>query len=64
MKTKLFLVVLLVLLGVWMGINFAKGRPLFSNPFADEDLIEKADRAASNLVEKSRETIDRTLKSD
>jgi len=62
MKLKLFLIVLLVLLGVWMGVNFAQDKPLFSNPFADKELRQRASERASEVVEKSREAIERKLK--
>lgn len=31
-----------VLIGMLLGINIGKGRPLLSNPFADEPVTEKA----------------------
>jgi hypothetical protein len=62
MKLKLFLIVVLVLVGVWMGINLARDKPLFSNPFADKELRERASERASEVVEKSREAIERKLK--
>lgn len=62
MKMKLFLITLLVLAGIWMGINIAKGKPLFSDPFADKDLRQRAGATASKVVEESREVIDKTFK--
>lgn len=62
MKMKLFLIVLLVFVGIWLGINLAKEQPLFSNPFADKELRDRADRAASKVVEESRDMIDKTFK--
>jgi len=62
MKNKLLLVVLLVLLGMWIGINLAKDKPLFSNPFANTDLGERATSTASKVVEGTREAIDRKFK--
>jgi len=62
MKTRLFLIVLLVFAGIWMGINLATGRALFSNPFADVELRERASNAASKVVEESREVVDKIFK--
>lgn len=62
MKMKLFLFVLLVVVGLWMGINLAKGKPLFSNPFADSELRDRANSAASKVVEETRQVIDKTFK--
>jgi hypothetical protein len=62
MKSKLLLIVLLVMLGVWMGINLARDKPLFSNPFADKELRERASEKGSQVVEETREAIERKLK--
>jgi hypothetical protein len=62
MKMKLFLIVLLVFVGLWMGINLARGKPLFSNPFADSELRDRASNSASKVVEETRQVIDKTFK--
>lgn len=62
MRLKFVLILLLLLVGIWMGINIAKDKPLFSNPFAEKDLRDRASEAASKVVEESREAIDRTFK--
>lgn len=62
MKKNLFLIVLLVFFGIWMGINLAKGKPLLSNPFADGDLLDRANSTASKIVEESRQIVDKTFK--
>ncbi len=62
MKTRLFLIVLLVGVGIWLGINLAMDKPIFSNPFASGDLGERASSAASRVVEGTREAIDRKFK--
>ena len=36
-----------LLVGLWMGVNIGAERPLWSNPFAEKDLSQKAKEAAS-----------------
>lgn len=43
-----------LLAGLWMGVNIGADRPLWSNPFAKKDLVEKAKDVASDVVEDAR----------
>lgn len=61
MKLKFLLVLLLIVVGIWMGINFAKNKPLFSNPFAEKELRDRVSDTATKAVEESREAIKRTF---
>lgn len=54
MKKTIIIVIILVVLGMWMGINFAKNKPLFSNPFASQDIRDKATGAAKDLLDEAK----------
>jgi hypothetical protein len=61
MKKLFYLIIVLVGLGMWLGINFAKNQPLFSNPFADREIAEKAKQAIKELPRKAEEVVDRAM---
>lgn len=65
MKKILMLMLLLVGVGVWFGINFAKDRPLLSNPFEDADIrdraVEAAGEAAKEGLRYGQEEIERRI---
>mgnify|MGYP006909084703 CR=1 FL=1 len=44
------------IVGVLLGINIGKERPLLSNPFADDPMTEKAKAAAGKAKEIYEET--------
>ena len=54
MKKTLFIIVILLILGMWMGINIAKNKPLFSNPFAEQDIRDRATGAAKDLLDEAK----------
>jgi hypothetical protein len=54
MKKTLFIIVILLILGMWMGINIAKNKPLFSNPFAEKDIRDRATGAAKDLLDEAK----------
>ena len=61
MKKLLFLVIILVSVGMWMGINLAKDKPLFSNPFAEKDIRDKAKDTAKNLLDEAKSAVEHSL---
>lgn len=54
MKKLIYLIIILLALGMWMGINLAKDKPLFSNPFAEQDIRDKAKDTAKELLDEAR----------
>lgn len=38
-----------LLLGLWMGVNIGEDRPLWSNPFSEPGLSQKARDAVSDV---------------
>lgn len=61
MKKLFYLIIVLVGLGMWLGINIAKEQPLFSNPFADKEIAEKAKETAKAVKRKAEEAVERAI---
>ncbi len=51
-----------VLLGLWMGVNIGKGHPIFSNPFAKENLSKKIKQRVGESIEQLGEDIKGQIK--
>jgi hypothetical protein len=43
-----------LLVGLWFGVNIGEGRPVWANPFAKKDLVEKAKDVASEAVKDAK----------
>ena len=43
--------------GMWFGVNMGKGKPLLSNPFAEEDVPQKIKKKVGESIEKLGEDI-------
>jgi hypothetical protein len=50
MKLQVLLILAVLVVGMWMGVNIARDKPLFSNPFASKTFTEKARDAADDLL--------------
>ncbi len=61
MKKLLFLIIMVLLAGVWFGINIARDKPLLSNPFEDKSLRDKASDTARDMYRESKEAIKKKL---
>ena len=61
MKKLFYLIIILVGLGMWLGINFAKDQPLFSNPFADKAIADKAKETARAVAREAQEAVEKVL---
>ena len=61
MKKLFYLIVIVLILGVWLGINFAKDQPLFSNPFADKEIADKAKQTAREVAREAQEAVEKVL---
>jgi hypothetical protein len=46
---------------MWLGINFAKNQPFFSNPFADKEVAERAKETAKAVQRKADQTLERVI---
>jgi hypothetical protein len=54
-------VVVGVLFGLWFGVNIGKGKPILSNPFAGQELQQKAKETASEAIEDTRRALRKSL---
>jgi len=61
MKKLFYLIVIVLFLGIWLGINFAKDQPFFSNPFADKAIAEKAKQTAREVAREAQETVEKVF---
>lgn len=61
MKKFFYLIIIILVVGVWLGINLAKNQPLFSDPFADREVRERAVQEVEKLGERAKDAVDRTL---
>jgi len=41
-----------LLVGLWFGVNMGKGKPILSNPFADDNIPEKIKQKVGDKIEK------------
>lgn len=44
-------------IGMWFGMNIGKEKPIFSNPFADDNIPEKLKQKVGDKIEKLGEDI-------
>ena len=49
-----------VLVGMALGVNIGREKPLLSNPFAKESLIDRAKQLGSETLEKSGKALEKT----
>ena len=57
-----FGIVIGLAVGLWFGVNMGKNKPIFSNPFAEENIQDKASRKAGELYKDTKEAIREQLK--
>lgn len=46
-----------LIVGLWLGVNIGKGNPIFSNPFAKENLQKKLKEKVGSSIEQLGEDI-------
>ena len=51
-----------VIVGLWLGVNIGKGNPIFSNPFAKENLQKKIKQRVGESIEQLGEDIKGKIK--
>lgn len=61
MKKLFYFIIIVLFIGIWLGMNFANNQPFFSNPFADEEVAEKAKEKAKEVKRKAQDTVERML---
>lgn len=61
MKKLIYLIIIFLVLGIWLGINFAQNQPFFSNPFADKEVAQRAKETAKNVTRKAGEAVEKVF---
>lgn len=51
-----------IIVGLWLGVNIGKGHPIFSNPFAKENLSKKIKEKVGESIEQLGEDIKGKIK--
>lgn len=60
LKIILISFVIGLLVGMAMGVNIGRERPLLSNPFAKESLVDRAKKLGNETLEKSGKALEKT----
>jgi hypothetical protein len=60
LKTIFITLVIGTLIGLALGVNIGRGKPLLSNPFAKESLVDRAKQLGSETLEKSGKALEKT----
>jgi antitoxin component of MazEF toxin-antitoxin module len=58
-KVILTSLVIGVLIGTAVGVNIGRGKPLLSNPFAKESLVERAKQLGNETLEQSGKALEK-----
>jgi hypothetical protein len=58
LKVILVGVVIGLLFGLALGVNIGRNKPLLSNPFAKESLVERAKQLGNETLEKSGKALE------
>ena len=61
MKKLLYLIITLVLVDIWVGVNLANQQPPFSNPFATPESRDKATRTLMDTARKATDAVEKTI---
>ncbi len=59
-KIILISLIIGVLIGMALGVNIGRGKPVLSNPFAKESLVEKAKQLGNETLEQSGTALEKT----
>lgn len=51
-----------LLTGLWMGVNYGRNQPILSNPFVDQPLHKKLLNSSASFLEKSGRAIKESIK--
>lgn len=62
-KKRLYLVILILLIGIWFGYNIGQGRPFWTNPFVP-GIQQKIKNKASEMVKDTKKVLRDSLAED
>ena len=54
---RIIILLLVLFVGLWLGTNFVRDRPLLSNPFADSKGIQKLKTDTREMAEHAEDKI-------
>lgn len=58
---KILIIIVILCVGIWFGINIARDRPLTSNPFDDASVVEKVKGTAGSVIEKGQDRVEQII---
>lgn len=61
MKKLLYFIIIMLIVGMWLGMNFASNQPFFSNPFADKEVADRAKEKAKAVQRKAEDAVERVI---
>ncbi|MEN8170923.1 MAG: hypothetical protein ABFS08_11940 [Pseudomonadota bacterium] len=61
MKKFFYLIIIFLVVGIWLGLNFANNQPFFSDPFADKEVRENASEKVESLTRDAKDAMGRSL---
>lgn len=50
-----------LLLGLWFGVNIGREKPIYSNPFTDEVVQQKAKQTTSDAIQGTKKALRKSL---
>ncbi|MBI5891512.1 MAG: hypothetical protein HZB47_12730 [Nitrosomonadales bacterium] len=60
LKTIFICLVIGILIGMALGVNIGRNKPLLSNPFAKESLVDRAKALGNETLEQSGKALEKT----
>jgi len=57
MKNLLIGMTIGLMVGLWFGVNIGRGKPLYSNPFAEKSITKEIMKSSGDILEKSGKAI-------
>ena len=61
MKKFFYLITVFLIVGLWLSVNYARNQPFFSNPFADEEVAQKAAEKVERMGKGAKDAVNRTI---
>ena len=62
-KKRLYLIIIILLIGIWFGYNIGQGRPFWSNPFVPSTQ-QKLKNKAGEIVKDTKKVLRDSLSED
>jgi len=59
LKINLLILIIGILLGAWVGSNWARDRNLFANPFTSDSVMDRLKDSGSELLDSGKDAIEK-----